>query len=200
MRGRLIYILGIDGSGKTTLAEKLYNHFNKKEPDSCKLALGYNMFTNELEVAAKKAHTTRRECFSAQMRGVIWGLDLLKKAVDILIPVMDKGKDVIVDRYDICNKVYTYINCGNVEMINLIHQLLPRPDIYIFLDVDCKIAYKRILSRGKEISPTESLDKLYQASELYEYFIKENDLPIVRISGNGKQDDVLEECIHKIAI
>lgn len=51
MKGKLIYILGIDGSGKTTLARNLYQYYNEKEPNSCVLALNYSKYTDELESA-----------------------------------------------------------------------------------------------------------------------------------------------------
>lgn len=196
MKGNFIYIFGIDGSGKTSLVYSLQEYLNRVTPGVCVAAVNHKPFTKELEKVAVSVHKNRRECFSPLLRGSVWGLDLINKAIDMIAPSINVGKTVIVDRYDICNKVYTYMNTHDIQIIDRIHVSLPKPDLYIYLDVDWKLAYERIISRGEPMSPKESLPRLQEALKLYEYFIKREQIDIVRLNANLSQEEVFNNCIQ----
>ncbi|MFQ9891033.1 MAG: hypothetical protein ACLRWM_13840 [Streptococcus sp.] len=84
--GKLIYICGIDGSGKTTLAKNLSNHFGDK---SIFLPLNNSKrFINEIDSFCKEYNTDRWSIFSEYFRGNIWALELVYFCENILKPAL----------------------------------------------------------------------------------------------------------------
>ena len=196
MKGKFIYVLGIDGSGKTSLVSNIQKYINQMTPEHCIAILGYRPFTNELDSVAGCLNKNRRECFTPYFRSAVWALDLINKSIDVIEPNLIKGKIVIADRYDICNKVYSYINTQDIKMIDRIHHSLVKPDIYFYLDIDYKTAYNRIIARGNPLSPKESLTKLQEAVELYKYFLKRDNIDVIHLDASLSEDELLKKCIE----
>ena len=194
-KGKIIYIFGIDGSGKTTLVKNLNEYLKRKKVNVVKY-LSKPFFTEELEEVSKSNNTTRRACFSPLFRGLTWGLDLLKKADDFYY-YYEKGYIVLLDRYTLCNINYTMINTKNKHsnMLKMLHEGLPKPDIYIYLDTDIDIAYERVLIRGLTLTPKEIPSNLNKAKQNYESLLQERKVNYKRVNGNLPEEDVLKETI-----
>ncbi|MFJ7405875.1 MULTISPECIES: dTMP kinase [unclassified Lysinibacillus] len=193
---RLIYVFGIDGSGKTTLVKNLETYLSKKQDVISVPSSKISIFTNELEVVASKMSQTRRQCFSPLIRGTAWGLDLLYKANEIIEPNLTEGKTVILDRYNICNLVFSQLNGVDISLLKKVHASLVKPDIYLYLKIDTKIAWERILKRGEPLTPKEYPDQLSKAVELYEYYILKEKIPVNFINANLSEEEILAQAIE----
>jgi thymidylate kinase len=73
LKGKLIYVFGIDGSGKTTLVQNLGKYLKQITPVQVVYSSEMTPFTDELEQVSSRFHTSRRECFSPTLRGAVWG-------------------------------------------------------------------------------------------------------------------------------
>ncbi|WP_187159431.1 dTMP kinase [Lactobacillus helsingborgensis] len=161
-QGQLIYICGIDGAGKTTLAKKLSKRWENTKYVSVKDSL---YFTEQIR---KEHGDTYREYFSPYFRGVQWALDMLKMSNENISPLLKKGTNVIIDRYFLCNLVYTSIKTKNQYIIlKQIYKNFVQPNKIYWLNVDPKLADKRIEKRGLKRAPKEYISQLYLAREKY---------------------------------
>ena len=78
-----------------------------------------------------------------------------------ILPILDTGKNVILDRYVLCIKLFTELflqpscNCLSKAL-----ECLPNPDIGIYLNVDVDIAIARIQQRSRKtgINRQQSLE------------------------------------------
>ena len=156
MKGKLIAIMGIDGSGKTTLVGNLQKCGSGIENWKCMSIFDNSIFTEELEMVARQQGKTRRECFSKELRSITWRSDLINNVFRYVIPELEKGSTIILDRYTLCNKVYSSLEKSGLRYMDRILEVLPRPDLGIYLDVDIDVALRRINKRnGKERAPYE---------------------------------------------
>ena len=109
-----------------------------------------------------------------------------------ILPILDTGKNVILDRYVLCIKLFTELflqpscNCLSKAL-----ECLPNPDIGIYLNVDVDIAIARIQQRSRKtgIPPhySESRQALILKQTKYEDIIPSEPYPIIEINAN---DDI----------
>jgi thymidylate kinase len=125
---------------------------------------------------------------------------LVSKACNLIIPALQDGKTVILDRYTICNKVYTHLNGADTVMIDLIHRSLPEPDLYLYLDLNWETAWNRIIKRGQTVSPKEHPDQLQRAVELYEEHIARLDGKVKRLDASLTEADLLNSSRTKVVV
>ncbi len=194
MKGKLIVVMGVDGAGKTTLVqnmEKCLSHLNFV----CMSIFKNPLYTNELEMVAQNNGSTRREMFSKEFRNMVWKNDLILNTIDRVVPELENGNNVILDRYVLCNKVYSN---DEDSSINRILNVLPTPDLGIYLDVDPQVALSRIESRMEDKAPYETMEGLIKNIERYKKLIKKEKYPIVYVNANNSEDAVLLDVIKQI--
>ncbi|MCU4759617.1 dTMP kinase [Bacillus cereus] len=197
-RGKFIYIFGIDGSGKTTLLKNLEKKLSSQFQSRVVSPVKNFTHIKELEEIAGRLNMSRRECFSETIRGNIWAVELVNTSSSFIEPQLEQNKIVLIDRYTICNYVYTKQNKVSTTTIENIHRAVVKPDVFIYLDTDCDIAYRRILNRGKKISPKEMPEKLLEAKVLYDRYIKEKNINAIRINGNLDEETVLTHALESL--
>ncbi len=177
-KGKLICIIGIDGSGKTTQARQLV-HTLSGRGIACKyrygriipllprpfMYLGQKVFLrNSDSFKDFRAHTAKkRRLFSnpsiSYMYQSVFLLDYLIQAViKIRIPLL-LGNNIVSDRY-VYDTVITdlAVDLGYSEekislLIRHLLTLLPKPDIAIYIDTPEQIA----LSRKSDVPSVEYL-------------------------------------------
>lgn len=199
MKGNLIVIMGIDGSGKTTLVGNLEKCGYDVDNWKCMSIFDNSVFTKELEEVAKQQGKTRRTCFSQELRSLTWRTDLINNAYRYVLPELENGNTVILDRYTLCNKVYSNLRKMELEHMDKMLDILPKPDLGMYLDVNIDTALKRISERKSlERAPYERRDGLIQIKGLYEELMLQEDYPIVRIDANLSKREVTKEALDNI--
>ena len=105
MRGKLVILFGIDGSGKSTILKMLEDSgLNNTIYTSC---LKNAIFEEELYRAEKMLRFTRAEFFSHEFKHVLHIGSVIYNMYNIVLPLLNIGKNVILDRYAICIKLFT---------------------------------------------------------------------------------------------
>ena len=199
MNGILVVIMGIDGSGKTTLVGNPERCACNVDDWKCMSIFDNSVFTKELEDVAKLQGKTRRECFSKELRSLIWRTDLINNVYKYVIPELENGNTVILDRYTLCNKVYSNLKSRGLEYMDKMLDILPKTDLGIYLDIDIDVALQRIAQRsGKERAPYEKREGLVQIKDVYEGLISKEDYPIVRINADLSEKKVTKEALDNI--
>lgn len=115
------------------------------------------------------------------------------------IYLLENGNTVILDRYTLCNKVYSNLRKMELEHMDKMLDILPKPDLGMYLDVNIDTALKRISERKSlERAPYERRDGLIQIKGLYEELMLQEDYPIVRIDANLSKREVTKEALDNI--
>lgn len=190
MRGKLICLFGIDGSGKSSLLEILNK--SKLENTICTSCIKNAVFEEELYQAEKTLQFHRNDIFSHEFKHVLHIGSVIFRMYNEILPILDTGKNVILDRYVLCIKLFTELflqpscNCLSKAL-----ECLPNPDIGIYLNVDVDIAIARIQQRSRKtgIPPhySESQQALILKQAKYEDIIPSEPYPIIEINAN---DDI----------
>jgi dTMP kinase len=190
-KGILIYIEGLDGSGKTTHAHKLVSNLNKKGLKS--------IYTTEPSrgVIGKFIRETILEGKNRVPRvveAVLFGLDRFEHFEKDLKPALSAGKIVISDRSVYSSLAYQGATGLKLDWIKEINKFCLEPDLAIFIDVPPPIVVKRI--RRKK-SVMEKLEIQKKVREVYIKFVKEGKLTL--INGNKTKGEV-QKSILKVVL
>src|SRR5215471_8075627 len=155
-RGFLVAVEGIDGSGKTTQAQRLTRYCEEK-------GLGYVL---SKEPTKGKYGQLIRDSAIRGRHSVEQEIDILLKDrrehVDQVIqPALDQEKVVILDRYYFSNAAYQGAHGADPEVILSRNEAFaPQPDLLVILDVSPQTGLQRIRERGDEPNKFETLDSL----------------------------------------
>lgn len=186
MKGRFIVIEGIDGSGKTTLANRIAEAVGGAditfEPTKSKLgsALRSGSF-GEIPPAAEAL------LFAAD-RAI--HTEEIKKA-------LDSGRWVICDRYLGSTVAYQSASFGDAAdwdwLLSMQSKSVITPDLTILLDIDPEKGLSRVTTRGEELSRFEKLDFLKRVRSAYLRLSEILDYQVVDAS--QPQEEVAEEVL-----
>jgi dTMP kinase len=195
---RYIAIEGIDGSGKTTIANLLYNELSKRYN---KIILVKEPYDNDLSKKIKEIILKEHEknLDYGYLLALLFTADRSIKNID-LKKYLNDDYIVISDRSIYSTFSYQILYEGiDIEWLKCVSKYIIRPDITFILDVDPKIAVERINSRGKNITSYENIEFLRKVREnflkLKEIFPEDN---IIYIDGEEKPEEILEKILKII--
>ncbi len=198
MVGKLVVVMGIDGSGKTTLINNI-KQCSENIPRIKPMSIFKDsVFTRELEQVAELNGKTRREMYSPILRSIVWRNDLINNTLLKVVPELENGNIVILDRYYLCNKIYSNFDEQNLSHMDKLFEILPKPDLGLYLDVKVDIALDRIEKRGLKKSPYETKENLNKLRNKYLEHIVQEQYPILKIDANLSEKEVLRIALDKI--
>lgn len=165
MKGVFIVIEGIDGAGKTTLAQelakrlKIYNVVVTQEPF---------MPISELLKGA-----------TPQEKALLFATDRWVHVNKVILPELQKGSIVISDRYSLSSFVYQSIEGVPIEEILELNKHFPKPDLLLLIDIDPEVSIERARQRENNGESADAwkkendsnIEKLQRARELYKEFV-----------------------------
>ncbi len=188
----LITFEGIDGSGKSTQAKRLYEYLKAKgykvslyrDPGSTPLAEKIR----ELLLSFEMDPTTELLLFESARSSLVW---------ERIFPDLKEGKIVILDRFIDSTTAYQgygrEINLGTVSILNHIAIRGRKPDITFLLNVPLEVALKRI--EGKK-TRFEDRDYLRKVRDAYILMANQERERIVLLDGNRDVERVFEDILR----
>lgn len=197
----LISFEGIDGSGKSTLIEKVENLLKgsivTREPRGTKL--GYeilNIISNSME---------KSKTITGKRTNLFLFLASHSEHVESVIkPSLKNGKVVLVDRY-IDSMFANQCLAKSLEVNKLLSVLTdvvdsPMPRVTFILDVDPVVAQGRINKRREETNSYTSFDSMKAShhEKIRGYFHKLSEIfpeRIVLINANRSPEEVFDEVV-----
>lgn len=184
---------GIDGSGKTTITQKLFESL-----------LNNNQNTVLFQEPTKFASGLRlREYLSGNLQlTTMEELELFledrRQSVEKnILPALRSGKHIILDRYYYSTAAYQANLKRSPESILEMNQKegFPSPDYLVYMDVDIAIALERIEKERKGKDIFETKEKLSVIKSNYEKILPED---CIRIHADQKVEDILAEIFQAI--
>ncbi len=188
----LITFEGIDGSGKSTQAKRLYEYLKAKgykvslyrDPGSTPLAEKIR----ELLLNFEMDPTTELLLFESARSSLVW---------ERIFPDLKEGKIVILDRFIDSTTAYQgygrEINLGTVNILNHIAIRGRKPDITFLLNVPLEVAVRRLEGKRTRFENTDYLRKVRDAYILLAHQEKQR---IVLIDANRAQEEVFGDILR----
>ncbi|MEJ7619477.1 MAG: dTMP kinase [Aquificaceae bacterium] len=191
-KSMLITFEGIDGSGKSTQAKRLYEYLKARgykvslyrDPGSTPLAEKIR----ELLLSFEMDQTTELLLFESARSSLVW---------ERIFPDLKEGKIVILDRFIDSTTAYQgygrEINLGTVSILNHIAIRGRKPDITFLLNVPLEVALERI--KGKK-TRFEDRDYLRKVRDAYILIANQERERIVLLDGNRGVERVFEDILR----
>ncbi len=135
--GNMIVIEGVDGAGTTTQARRLASKTSK-----------YYTFENTNGLVGRKVDEMIKDgSYSAETVALGFACDRYLHLEEEVIPKLEKGIDVVMDRYYHSSLVYQSLAGADYGWVKGLHKEAPKPDLTIILDVDLDTVLERIEKR-----------------------------------------------------
>jgi dTMP kinase len=147
-RGILIAVEGIDGAGKTTQVKLLADFFARVgEPAITSKEPTDGTWGQKIRKSASNGRMSLQDELQAFTE------DRKEHLRDKILPALERGDTVILDRYFYSTIAYQGSRGGNIDVIAaMMMHTAPDPDIVLLIDVPAEIGLARI-REGREESP-----------------------------------------------
>jgi dTMP kinase len=190
VKGFLISFEGIDGSGKSTQARKLYEFLKEegyevslyRDPGSTPLAEQIR----EVIINYAMDPITELLLFESARSNLVW---------EKIFPDLTSGKIVIVDRFIDSTTAYQgygrEINLGTVSILNHIATRGRKPDLTFILNLPLELALQRLKEQRTKFEEPNYLKKVRDGYLQIFYSEKERDIRL--IDASRSEEEVFEE-------
>jgi dTMP kinase len=187
-RGFFLVLEGLDGAGKTSIADRLRSFLEEK---GISTHYTYEPF-NTLYVDALKKHYN--EYRDAYLDALTYAADRLVHARMDIIPYLERGYVVICDRYYYSSAAYQSAQGAPIEWVLEINKYAPKPDLVIYLDVDPEIGLSRRRGLSSRFPEYEEMDFLRRVRENYLWLVRRGYM--VMVDANRVFEEVYRDVEH----
>lgn len=209
--GSLICFIGIDGSGKTTLAKNVSKELKKEDfeniyiygriiPTFSRLFMSLgrsivlrrkknDIFEDYEGYSKQKKKVFSNRLFSNAFKWIILFDHILQINFKIKSRLL-MGKIVVCDRYifdTVITDIAANIDCEITESIDLVKKtflFVPKPDYLFYIEIPEEVAFER-----KDDVP--HIDYLIERKKLYDAL--EKSFNLIKLDGTKKVDEILNE-------
>ncbi len=198
MRGKLITLEGIDGSGKSTVAEKLQKNPEIKafKPIFTREPTRGTLTGDVVEKAIKSDIDQLAELF-------LFTSDHAEHLAKLIKPALENGKIVISDRYSDSRYAYQGVTLKTrlenpLEWVKELHRgWTVVPDLTFLFDIKPEISIERCGKRGEQ-SKFEKLEFLRGVRELFLKLAADDPERFIVIDASRPSEYVEKEVAEKI--
>jgi len=177
-RGVFIVLEGIDGSGKTTIANMILRELSEM---GYKTLYTYEPTDSEI---VNIMRTRFGDCRDPYIDALTFALDRLLHIKLKILPALEQGYIVVCDRYYYSSVAYQSALGAPIEWVLEVNKWTLKPDIAVYLDVDPLIALKRKEKTLSRFSEFEKLEIQYKVREVYLNLVNKGLLILVDASRN----------------
>jgi len=189
-KGFFVCIEGLDGCGKTTqtrllvegLRRRHYNTVGTAEPSKGKIGRF---------IQKGFLHGEKRS--SSVVEALLFAADRTEHVKREILPALEKGKQVVSDRYVYSSLAYQGATGLDLEWIRTLNKHAIIPDLALFIDVEPTTAIKRLKEKR---SVMENLETQRKVRDVYLKFVASGGL--LKIDGNGPKKDISKEILNAV--
>lgn len=198
MKGKLITLEGIDGSGKSTVAKKLQENpkISTLEPVFTREPTRGTLTGAAVENAIQSETDQLAELF-------LFTADHAEHLAKLIKPALEDGKTVISDRYSDSRYAYQGVTLKNrlenpLEWVKNLHrEWTVVPDLTFLFDIEPEIAIERCGKRGEQ-TKFEKIEFLQKVRENFLRLAAEEPGRFVIIDASSVSEKVEKEVVQKI--
>lgn len=187
MKGKLITLEGIDGSGKSSITERLKSH-----PSFSDVVFTREPTKNWIGKAVEQAIQSDTDQIAEFF---LFTSDHAEHIAKLILPALENGQNIISDRYLDSRCAYQGATLSDrfedpIHWIKNIHKgWTLKPDLTIFLNIDPEFAIERCGNRGQQ-TKFEKMEFLQQVYNNYQKLIKEEPERFVVVDSNQPIEEV----------
>ena len=187
---KFVVFEGIDGCGKSTALEALYDFLWNETTDS--IRVGTEPTSYESGELIRKALGGSIEGISSE---ILLGMFLADRAIhqkEISIANVRRSW-YLCDRYIYSNMVYNAKDDEDMKRIEKLNSKFIQPDVVFYIDTPVEICLDRIARRNGKKEIFENKEKLTEAKRRYDMIADSGKM--IRIDGTFSERVVLEEIL-----
>ncbi|MBD3273397.1 dTMP kinase [Candidatus Dependentiae bacterium] len=199
-KGLLIALEGIDGAGKSLLAQNLYKDLSKKNID---VLLTKQPGGTHLGKKLRKILHEKKEHVSDLAEFLLFAADRAQHFEQIIIPALKEGKIIISDRLSDSSLAYQgYGRNLDKEKIKVVNNWIMQnkePDIIFYIEIDTKTAHQRIFERNQNLTSFEKEKAEFWEKTIYGYnqiFKDKNN--VFYLDGKKTPEQIKQEALNII--
>lgn len=191
--GKFICFCGLDACGKSTQAKYLMDYFLEYGVKS-QVVHGFKngRHSEKLKEQVGILNGVFHNSYTPEMRSLSYVCDIMEKYIDVIKPLIDNGVYVISDKYKVESLVYAPLFDCRKELIYPFINIIPNPDIYIYLSIEPQISYQRLLKRvcvtGETLSPKDDIKCMIKSKTRFDEFYNNNDNCFLIDANNDEKD------------
>lgn len=164
LRGRLLVFEGIDGTGKSTHIQLLAQYLRGL---GLEVVTGFEPTRGEWGMRVRQAALTG-ERLSLEEEVDCLLMDRREHVRDVIMPALDAGRWVLLDRYYLSMMAYQGASGANVEDIREWNEeFAVVPDVAFWMDIPIELALERMRERGQGHDAFEQEPFLMRCAEIY---------------------------------
>jgi len=196
----LITIEGIDGCGKSLLAQSLYKLLCDKgldivltkEPGSTNLGQGLRKILHEQK---------KDVCDLSEY--LLFAADRAQHFVQVVLPALNENKIVISDRMADSSLAYQGYGRGlDIDMIKTVNKWTMQdiePDLVFYVKIDPQTALARVAKRNEKLTSfeKEKLDFWQRVINGFEFIFKDRK-NVITLDGRLKPEEVLAQALEAL--
>lgn len=168
MKGKLIVIEGIDGSGKSTCAKNLAEKLN-----SINIKTIYTFEPTHSRYGAKLRDGMLSEDLDAEEELLLFVKDRKEHIEYMIKPALEEGYFIILDRYFYSSIAYQGAKGIDINRIMNLHKdFIVKPDIVFIFHLPIDIALNRIISKRGIADRFENETYLKKVDKIFHSFNK----------------------------
>ena len=187
---KFVVFEGIDGCGKSTALEALYDFLWNETTDS--IRVGTEPTSYESGELIRKALGGSIEGISSE---ILLGMFLADRAIhqkEISIANVRRSW-YVCDRYIYSNMVYNAKDDEDMKRIEKLNSKFIQPDVVFYVDTPVEVCLDRIARRNGKKEIFENKEKLTEVKRRYDMIADSGKM--VRIDGTQSEKNVLEEIL-----
>ena len=179
----IVSLMGVDGSGKTTLANKLHKMFSGSKYLHLK---PYILFQDRRTVIKDPHHEKKSIFILSLVRFMSWLI-----SYKVFFFLNNRKKIYIFDRYahDVIIDPQRYKHSLSTGLTKFILNFFPKPDLWIFLNP----TLKTIESRKRELSIKEIKRQIKDYTKFFR-----NQKNVLKLNQNTKEKKLIKQIKKKI--
>lgn len=196
-----ISIEGLEGAGKSTATKTIEEFFSNRDVFHAREP-GGTLFAEDLRKIVKDEEGVYSEDIDTTTEALLFFAARNQSLKNIVIPEIVNGKLVVSDRCFLTSLAYQGAQGANKELLKSLveHSLSVKPDIIIYMDIDPKIGFERVDSRG-ERDRIEKKDLSFFESAREEYLkYAESNENVITIDASKDIESVKKEIKEKLSI
>lgn len=190
--GLLVVIEGIDGAGKTTLADTLAARLT---------ALGVEVVRSKEPTNGPHGQALRATAATGRLAPdrelELLLADRRDHVRDLIGPALARGALVILDRYYYSNAAYQGSAGLDVDdVLDANRRFAPTPDLLLLLDLPVRVGLQRIAARGDRANAFESTETLERVREIFQRLAADHG---VVIDASAGADEVASQAMQAVS-
>lgn len=189
-RNLLIAIEGIDGSGKTTLAQGLVKELNNRG-----FLAHYTMEPTRNRIG-ELIRTLTPDYRDPRIEALLYAADRLHHYLNEIKVKLEEGYIVVADRYVYSSIAYQGALGAPIDWIISLNRHVPKPHIAFYIDIPIEEALKRIQASRPNRSFYEKINILEKVRMIYLDLVAKGEL--IQLDGMKPPKILIQEALEII--